>query len=203
MVVDPNWPQPQSNEPPDLAALVSDARKHRPEIVALDKQIIAAQESLIAAKDERHPTLSGTAAVSYIPQTGNWSPQPSWTAGLTLSWLVWDGGKSYADQHVAHANELNAVAQRDELLLTLTSALESARAQIETNRAAVQAANEGVTAARAELHLAEERYKQGLGSQIELADAQTAVTTAEGNLVNAEWQLANAWTTLRRQLGQM
>ncbi|HTR53820.1 MAG TPA: TolC family protein [Kofleriaceae bacterium] len=203
VVVDPNWPAAQEGEPPDLAALVAQARKHRPEIVALDKQIVAAQESLVAAEDERHPTLSGTAAVSYIPQTGNWSPQPSWTAGITLAWAVWDGGKSYADQHVAHANEISAVAQRDELLLTLTSALESARAQIETNRAAVTAAQEGVTSAKFALHLAEERYKNGLGSQIELADAQTAVTTAEGNLVNAEWQLANAWTTLRRQLGQM
>jgi outer membrane protein TolC len=60
-----------------------------------------------------------------------------------------------------------------------------------------------VQAAQAELKLANARYAQGLGSQIELADAQTAVTTAEGNLVSAEWQLADAWATLRRQLGQM
>ena len=47
----------------------------------------------------------------------------------------------------------------------------------------MQASTEAVTAARAQLKLAEARYTQGLGSQIELADAQTAVTTAEGNLV--------------------
>jgi len=44
---------------------------------------------------------------------------------------------------------------------------------------------------------------QGLGSQIELTDAQTAVTTAEGNLVSAEFQLADAWEQLRRALGQI
>ncbi|MGH2900198.1 MAG: TolC family protein, partial [Solirubrobacteraceae bacterium] len=58
------------------------------------------------------------------------------------------------------------------------------------------------TAARAQLQLAEARYTQGLGSQIELADAQTAVTTAQGNLVSAEFQLANAWALLRRQTAQ-
>jgi outer membrane protein TolC len=44
-----------------------------------------------------------------------------------------------------------------------------------------------VAAARAQLPLAEARYAQCLGSQIELADAQTAVTTAEGNLVTVEF----------------
>ena len=57
-------------------------------------------------------------------------------------------------------------------------------------------------AARAQLKLADARYTQGLGSQIELADAQTAVTLAEGNLISAEWQLADAWAQLRRALGQ-
>jgi outer membrane protein TolC len=58
-----------------------------------------------------------------------------------------------------------------------------------------------VTAARAQLQLADARYGQGLGSQIELADAQVAVTTAEGNLVQSQWQLAEAWAQLRRALG--
>ncbi len=35
-------------------------------------------------------------------------------------------------------------------------------------------------AAQAQSRLANARYTQGLGSQIELTDAQTAVTTAEG-----------------------
>ena len=69
------------------------------------------------------------------------------------------------------------------------------------NRANVTASTEAVEAARAQLKLADARYAQGLGSQIELADAQTAVTTAEGNLIQAEWQLANAWALLKRALG--
>jgi outer membrane protein TolC len=55
-----------------------------------------------------------------------------------------------------------------------------------------------VRAAQEELKLAEARYAQGLGSQIELADAETAVTTASGNLISAEWQLATAWANLIR-----
>ena len=205
--VDPNWPIPADQEPPDLTGLVDTARKHRPDIVALDKQIIAADASLTAAHAERRPTLTASAQAGWNPLFGldtysTWDPQPSWAAGLTLGWQLWDGGKSRADVHVAEANLQVAIAERDGLLVTLTSQLESSRAQIVAAKANVQASTEAVTAAQAELKLADARYAQGLGSQIELADAQTAVTTAQGNLVSAEWQLADAWTSLKRQLAQ-
>ena len=64
------------------------------------------------------------------------------------------------------------------------------------------ASTEAVTAAEAQLKLANARYAQGLGSQIELADAQYVVTEAQGNLISAEWQLADAWARLRRALGR-
>ena len=199
--VDPNWPIPSDSEPPQLAQLVDTARQHRPDIVQLDKLIVAAEFSEDAAHAERRPVLAAQAQALWNPSSNDWSPQPTWAAGLTLSWLLWDGGKSRADVHVAHANYVASVAQRDELLVTLTSQLESSRAQIVAARANVQASTEAVTAAQAQLKLAEARYAQGLGSQIELADAQTAVTTANGNLVQAQWQLADAWASLQRQLG--
>src|SRR5439155_1531508 len=76
------------------------------------------------------------------------------------------------------------------------------RPEIVALPAKAQASTEAVAAAQAQLKLAEARYTQGLGSQIELADAQTAVTTANGNLISAEWQLADAWAALRRALGE-
>ena len=99
--VDPRWPVPSDAEPPDLPALVDTARKNRPEIVAADKQIAAADASLEAAHYERRPILSANASALYAPHTGDWSPQPSWAAGLTLSWFLYDGGRSRADVHVA------------------------------------------------------------------------------------------------------
>jgi len=200
--VDATWPTPADQEPPDLAGLVETARKNRPEIVAADKQIAASEASVDAAHAERRPILSAQASTAWSPGTEDWSPQPTWQAGLTLSWLAWDAGRSRADVRVANANRESAIASRDALLVSLTSALESARSLIISNRANVQASNEAVAAAQAELKLAEARYAQGLGSQIELADAQTAVTTAEGNLVQAEWQLADAWASLRRATAQ-
>jgi outer membrane protein TolC len=200
-VVTNTWPTPPSNEPQILATLVSEARSHRTEIQQLDKQIAAADADLDAAYASRRPVLSAQASTQWGPDESDWSPQPSWSAGITLSWQLFDGGRAKAEQRIARANLVSAKAQRDQLLVSLTSQLELARSQIVSNRANVDASSEAVTAAQAQLKLAEARYAQGLGSQIELADAQTAVTTAQGNLVQAEWQLAEAWANLRRALG--
>jgi outer membrane protein TolC len=197
-----NWPTPSEADPQQLAQLVETARKSRPEIVQLDKQLEAADASLDAAHAERRPVLSANAATQWAGGTDNWDREPSWNAGLALTWQLFDGGKASADIRIAHANLELTAAQRDALLVTLTSQLDSARAQIVANRANVQASTEAVTAARAQLQLADARYAQGLGSQIELADAQTAVTTAEGNLVQAEFQLATAWAQLHRAIAQ-
>ena len=202
LVPDQTWPTSPVEQPPELAVLVQQSLQHRPELLQLEKQVAAAEANLDAARAERRPTLSATASTQWSPDNTDWSPEPSWVAGLTLSWQLFDGGRSRADQRVARANVTSAQAERDALLISLTSQLELSRAQIDANRVNVQASNEAVTAARAQLKLADARYAQGLGSQIELADAQTAVTTAEGNLVQAEWQLAAAWANLRRATGQ-
>lgn len=200
--VDQSWPAPPERDPSELAELVALGRKHRPELVQFDKQVIAAEASVTVAKAQRRPVLSAAASTQWTPDSQDWNPQPSWTAGLTLQWQVFDGGRSAADQRVARANLASVLAQRDALLVSLTSELDAARQQIIANRANVAASTEAVAAARAQLRLADARYTQGLGSQIELTDAQFAVTTAEGNLISAEWQLADAWAQLRRSLGQ-
>jgi outer membrane protein len=200
-VPDPTWPIPPEEDPPELTSLVERARKQRPELVALDRQIAAAAATVEAADAQRRPVLAATASTQWSPSTTDAAPEPTWSAGLTLSWQLFDGGRARADQRIARANAASAEAQRDSLLVSLTSQLELARAQIASSRGGLAASAEAVTAARAQLKLAEARYAQGLGGQIELADAQQAVTTAEGNLVQAQWQLAEAWAQLRRALG--
>ena len=201
IAVSASWPEPASEAPPALPSLVETARAHRPEIVQLDKQVSAADANIDAARAERRPVLSANAQTQWSPGTNDVNPQPAWSVGLTLSWQAFDGGRSAADVRVARANRESALAQRDQLLLDLTSQLDANRAQIAAIREATVASNEAVVSARAQLKLAEARYAQGLGSQIEIADAQTAVTTAEGNLIQSEFQLANAWAARARWLG--
>ena len=196
-----SWPTPPAREPEPLSALVAISRANRSELAQLDLEIRAAEANVTAADYSSRPVLSANASTQWGPDSNDWSPEPTWSAGITLSWQIFDGGRAQAASRIARANATSARAEREALLVSLTSELELARAQIIANRANVVASEEAVAAARAQLQLAEARYAQGLGSQIELADAQAAVTTAEGNIIQAQWQLADAWSQLRRSLG--
>ncbi|MBA3459875.1 MAG: TolC family protein, partial [Deltaproteobacteria bacterium] len=90
-VVDGAWPTPPADDPVDLVTLVSAARKQRPEITQFDKEVIAADAQVTAAQAQRRPVLSAQANTQWGPQQDDWSPQPSWTAALTLSWSLYDG----------------------------------------------------------------------------------------------------------------
>jgi outer membrane protein TolC len=65
---------------------------------------------------------------------------------------------------------------------------------------AVQAANQ--TAAREQLQLAQERFRLGSGSALEVTDAQTAVTRAEADYVNAIYAYHKAIAALEYAVGR-
>lgn len=195
------WPGPPPQSELAAPALVAQARARRPELAQLDKQLAASEAQLGEVEVSRRPVLSAFANTQWGPDSSDWAPQPSWNVGVTLSWTAWDGGRASAETKVARANLRAVQAQREALLVSLTSAVESARARIVANGASVGSSNEAVAAAAAALRLAEARYGQGLGSQIEVADAQASLTAAQGTLVSAEWQLASAWAELRRIIG--
>jgi outer membrane protein len=73
---------------------------------------------------------------------------------------------------------------------------------ISATQAAERAANDAVSNARERLRLAEERYRTGLGSIIELSDAQTRATDAEAQLIEAHYNLSLARAALLRALGR-
>jgi outer membrane protein len=65
---------------------------------------------------------------------------------------------------------------------------------------AVQAANR--EAARDQLRLAQDRYRLGAGTSLEVADAQNAVQQAEGDYVNAIYDYHKAVTALEAAVGR-
>ena len=113
----------------------------------LDKQIVAAEASIDAAHAERRPVLSATAQHrSGRPRhraTG--TPQPAGAPASRCRGSCTTAAAAAADvAGRATRTSRVALAQRDALLVTLTSQLDSARAQIVANRANVAASTEAV-----------------------------------------------------------
>jgi len=94
------------------------------------------------------------------------------------------------------------VAQLDLLRQTLRSDVDAARLAVRAAKESISAAQEALTNSKVRLTLAEQRYQVGVGSAIELGDAQVAVTQASAQLVQADDKLATARAQLLRALGR-
>jgi outer membrane protein TolC len=127
---------------------------------------------------------------------------PNWLVGLTLAWPLLQGGLTTGLLHEAEAQLRSIAAQTDAFRLSVRVEVEQAALSVRAAKAAAAATERAVVAARDQLRLAEARYSTGLGSAIELGDAQVAYTAAAGQAVAARYSVAQARAALVTALGK-
>lgn len=125
----------------------------------------------------------------------------NWNANVLLSWPLFQGGLTRAQSREARANLSNLHAQVDSFRQQVRFEVDHARLAVQAAKAAIGATDEAVFNAQERLRLAEKRYETGVGNIIELADAQLALTDAESQKVQAEYNLASARARLLQALG--
>ncbi len=183
-------------------ALYKEAEAARPEVASIEAQVRAAQQSLKSFDAQYLPSLAGNLGFT---QGGTAIDHLGWnaSAGLTLSWNIFQGGLTREQAHEQEANIAGAVAQLDLLRQQIRVDVDGARLSVRASREATAASQEALANARERLRLAEQRYQVGVGSSIELGDAQVALTQAGAQLVQADDKLAVARAQLLRALGRL
>jgi outer membrane protein len=102
----------------------------------------------------------------------------------------------------AAANLQGIDAQKSVELLQIRLDVETARLAVRAAKSSIGAANDALVNGREQLRLAEARYSTGVGSIIELNDAQVAYASAEAQVVIARYNLATARVQLLAALGR-
>jgi outer membrane protein len=181
-----------------LAAMAMDAR---PELKALERQRKAAELTLSAIRGAYGPTLSAQGGVS---ETGVALDTlgTNWNVGVNLNWPLFQGGLTTGQTREARANLDAASAQIASEQLAIRVEVEQATLAIQSAKVVILAAKDAVVNARERLRLAEGRYESGVGSIIELDDAELAVLNAGAQRVQAEYTLAVARAELLSALGR-
>lgn len=192
-------PIPGEDEP--LDTLLSEALKERPEMASYAKQRQADEDSIAAAKGSFGPAFSAAAGLT-AAGTALSGLVPNWNAGLILSWPVFQGGLSVGEVHQAQAVLASASAMEDSEVLQIQVQVDTARLAVRGAKASLGAAEDALTNAREQLRLAEQRYSTGVGSIIELNDAQVARTSSAAQLVQARYAVASARAQLLAALGR-
>lgn len=192
---------PVAGEDGASAPLLSQALANRPDVRAAVGTVRAQELSAKAAEGAYGPTLSVSTTLSEGRQQLD-SPRWSWTASADLNWPIFQGGVTKAQVAEARANVDVASAQVATLRQQVLFEIEQARLSVRGAKKALATSDQLVENTRERLALAEGRYQTGVGSIIELADAQLALTAALGQRVQAEYSLSTARAALSNALGR-
>ena len=109
----------------------------------------------------------------------------SWHIGAKASWSLWDGGATQNKVKVASdtlekAKEANLAAV-DSVLLSVQKAYLNLRSAEQT----IQSTQTAVAQGQESFRIATLRYRAGVGTNLDVLDAETKLTTARNNYVQA------------------
>jgi outer membrane protein len=215
-VADDAFP-PQPGEDADLGALIDEAIHARPDLAAMDAQIRAQELTLRATRNGYWPTLNLIAGgesqgqsferTHVLDNFGNVVPYGGMTwnlfGGVALTWPIFQGLLTRGQVHEAGANLDALRAQHDALVQQVWVAVEQAALAVRAAREALVASGQALAGAQARLKMADGRYAAGVGSIIELSDAELAAALAGAQQVSATYDLATARAALCLALGRI
>ena len=193
-------PDAVAREDAALDVLMGDAEAQSAELKALAARVNAQQQSLTATEGAYWPIFDATTGLTE-GGPGLTEMVWNWTGAVRLTWPLYQGGLTTAQASAARAELTGLTAQLEGARQQLRLRVEQARLGVRGGKAALEASAEALTSARERLRMAEGRYETGLGSAIELSDAQLAVTNAAAQQVRAERDIALARAQLAFALG--
>ena len=193
---------PVEGEDQPLETLLAEALRSRPDVSSLEGQARAQQATIGSVRGGYLPSLGVSAGVADTgPALDN--TVLNWNATATLTWFLFQGGLTRAQEREAQANLTGLEAQVAAIRQQVRLDVDQARLAVRADKAALSAAGEALVNARERLRLAEGRYQIGVGSVIELGDAQVALTSAAAQRVQADYNLSSARAQLLRALGRV
>lgn len=175
---------------------------HRATLVKSAMDVKSAEESVKKAKAGYLPTVSLTAGKNYASDDNyRGTSNNGWSVGAKASLDIWDGGSTrntikVREAQLESAKEANLAAV-DGVLYDVQSAYLNLRAAEQTISSTKVAVEEGQESFR----IASLRYRAGVGSNLDVLDAETSLTTARNNYVQALYNYNIYVATLEQAVG--
>jgi outer membrane protein len=187
----------------DPASLIHDAQMKRPELVSLTLTRDAARRYAQAEGRLKLPAVSLLGVAGAIPAGDPRLPDKYSAAGVNINIPILNGGL-FSARH-AEAEQRAAAAENDVQALSVQIAREVRVAWLEANTAArrMDVTTRLAAEANEALRLAQTRYDAGLGSIVELSQAQFNQTSAEIQNATARYDYLSRRVALDYATGEL
>jgi NodT family efflux transporter outer membrane factor (OMF) lipoprotein len=193
------------NLPPDIpVSLPSVLVEHRPDILAAEDSLHQASASIGVAQAARFPSISLSA--QYAQQTSFINefltrPGGVWSIGADLSAPIFHGGTLAAREKEAREQYLQAQAAYRKTVVAAFVEVANALQSIGHDRDSYLAHTRALDAARASSELAEEQFRAGRYTELQVLIAQQQYQQAALTQVQADAQRFTDIAALFRALG--
>lgn len=187
----------------DMAYCLAYSEEHRPELKQAEYGVDAAEAALVTARSGHMPKISATAGNYWGGDGSNWpgDDDENWAVGVTASMNIFDSGVTWSKIHAAQENLAKAKETqrqvKDAVELEVRTdylGMREAEKRISTTQVAVAQAEE-------DYHIAVVRYQAGVGTNIDVMDAQVALTEAKTNYVKALYDYNTSKAALNTSMG--
>ncbi len=191
---------------PDTSALRQSVIENAPQVEQADAQARVARAQVGVSRAQYWPSLSASVGNSYTGSVAPWTSTDNYLSGwrvlFTASWTLFNGFSR--ERNVSSAVVARDVAQaraadtRRQVSAQLTQQL----AALTTAYEKIDIAETNVAAATEDLRVQNERYRVGAATILDLLTSQTALTTAEQNLVQVRFDYLIARAQVEAVLGR-
>jgi outer membrane protein TolC len=182
----------------DRARLAEDALRQRPETRQARLNTEAADARLRRAFRDYFPDITDNGF--YGAQRPDMNE--IWELNLSLNWSLYDGGSRIARHREARALLDAAQARVKATHLDISREVEQAQGNVVEGEERIQAAQVAVASAQENFRLAQGRFDAGVGTILELTDAQLALTQAQNGEAQALADYRISLARLDRAVGR-
>jgi len=179
---------------PDFENLRARALEKRPELTSLSEQAQALQQQAAGIRSSTMPQLQLSGGYSYT-QNKYQVYEDVWSATVGLRWDIFDGGIS---RHNAGAlmQKAEAVSEvREDTASLISLQVRQACLDVDESFKRIEVTREALSQSEENLRVAKDRYREGVGTNTEVLDAETLRTKSYSNYYSAVYDaiLAKIW----------
>jgi outer membrane protein TolC len=172
----------------------------RPDYLALEQQVKAAELMKRSAEAERLPTIGLSGDYGAIGTHPN-NAFPTWTVNAGLRIPIFEGGKIEGDIRQADATLRQRKAQRDDLRGRIEQDVADAMLDVSAAAEQVEVAQATLDYAQQTLSQSQDRFSAGVTNNIEVIQAQEALANANQQYISSLYAHNIAKVLLARALG--
>jgi outer membrane protein TolC len=199
---------PTGSAGPVPGMLTAAALKQRPDLLALDRRVRAAERMRSAAAGGWWPQVGLQAGYTYARPNSRILPavdefRGTWEVGVSLQMDVWNWGLTAHQVDAAEAGVRQAEAARDFLRDQVVLDVRRQSLAVERAGARVDVAMLTLAQSAENLRSLQLKFRAGLATSTELLDADVAHVQSRTSAATASAELAVARTRLRRAVGDL